>query len=173
MRLKQLVQTQFAVLALLVVALFALMPVFTGTAHAATNQSLHVHAKTQLSIPMWWRENDAVSWANSNLGSQAWDNYCELFVENAFGTSGQYASAQANYNGGTHYWSWPPPYGALVFFAPNSSNEYVGHVGLYTSNGNFISATSYGVAVYNMTYWSNNIAPYEGWEWARSSWPGR
>ncbi len=40
----------------------------------------------------------AISWFYDRLGATAYEGRCELAVENAFGTSGQYATARANWN---------------------------------------------------------------------------
>ncbi len=115
----------------------------------------------------------AIDWAESQLGSQNWNGLCEKFVENAYGTSGQYPTAQDAYNKLHTSTNWSPNIGALVWFAPNASNGNAGHIGIYIGQNQFISATYNGVQINDMTSWSNNIAPYEGWGNAPSSWPGR
>lgn len=116
--------------------------------------------------------NRAIAWSISQQGSQNWDGYCELFVENAYGTSGQYPTAQAAYNALHTSSSWSPAIGALVWFVPNSGNSYDGHVGMYIGQGYFISATDNGVAIYSLSYWNANVAAYEGWGRAPHGWPG-
>jgi NlpC/P60 family len=115
----------------------------------------------------------AIAWAKSQFGSSAWNGLCERFVENAFGTQGQYATAQAAYNALHTSTNWSPNIGSLVWFVPNASNGEAGHVGIYIGNGQFISATDNGVQIYDLTYWNSNIASYEGWGDAPANWPGR
>jgi cell wall-associated NlpC family hydrolase len=118
--------------------------------------------------------NRAIAWAINQQGSHNWDGYCEMFVENAYGTTGQYGSAQDAYNALHTHTDWKPAIGALVWFVPNSGTGGFGHVGIYVGQGDFISAAggSWGVTILSMSYWSNNIATYEGWGKAPSSWPG-
>lgn len=101
----------------------------------------------------------ALSWALGKVGSQDWNQMCERFVENAFGTTGRYASAKdaaaslLSRAGGTLA---DAPRGALVFFRPDRSNSNYGHVGISLGGGSFVSATSRGVSVDGATpYWSN------------------
>jgi len=105
----------------------------------------------------------AIAWAEAQLGSQAWDLHCELFVENAYGTSNRYLTAQDSYYALHTSDSWTPDIGALVWFAPNAGNQWDGHVGIYIGQGNFISATTGGVAINSLAYWNRYVAPYEGW----------
>jgi hypothetical protein len=114
--------------------------------------------------------SNAIAWAMNQLGSQNWDFHCELFVENAYGTSGRYLTAQDSYYALHISSSWSPDIGALVWFAPNAGNQWDGHVGIYIGQGNFISATTVGVEIHSLTYWNEYVAPYEGWGNAPSSW---
>jgi hypothetical protein len=125
-------------------------------------------------VPGTAKSMTAIAWAMTKRGSTTWNGLCEVFVENAFGTQYQFSTAQAAYLKLHTSTSWTPDIGALVWFAPNAGNQNAGHVGIYIGNGQFISATetSKGVAIYNLTYWNNNIAPYEGWGDAPSTWPG-
>ena len=116
---------------------------------------------------------NAIAWAKSQLGSQNWNGLCEKFVENAYGTNGQYLTAQDAYKVLHTSTNWSPDIGALVWFVPNASNGNVGHVGIYIGQGQFISATYNGVQINSMKSWSTNVASYEGWGDAPSSWPGR
>ena len=114
-----------------------------------------------------------MNWAKSQLGSHNWDGYCEVFVENAYGTQYRFPTAQAAYNQ-LHQSSNMSPYlGALVWFVPNNGNGWNGHVGIYIGNNQFISATYNGVQTNNITTWSNNVATYEGWGDVTAVWPGR
>jgi cell wall-associated NlpC family hydrolase len=98
---------------------------------------------------------------------------CEVFVENAYGTQYKYLTAQRAYDALHTSTTWTPDIGALVWFVPNSSNGGAGHVGIYIGNGQFISATYNGVKVQYMNWWSDHLAPYEGWGNAPTSWPGQ
>jgi hypothetical protein len=73
-------------------------------------------------------ESSTTQWAAAQVGQAAYENLCELFVETAYGTSGRYATATADYNaqltaGRIH--SGTPPPGALAFFTSTTS---AGHV---------------------------------------------
>jgi hypothetical protein len=119
------------------------------------------------------REPAAVDWAEGQRGTTAYAFYDESFVEEAYGTTGQYRTAwDAAQAIGLHHGSVESaPAGALVFFAPNSINPY-GHVGISIGNGAMISALS-TVQTTNVgasRYWSNL---YRGWALAPTSWPGR
>jgi len=119
------------------------------------------------------RETAAVDWAESQRGTTAYAFYCESFVEEAYGTTGQYRTAwdAAQAIGLNHGSVESAPAGALVFFAPNSINPY-GHVGISIGNGAMISALS-TVQTTNVgasRYWRNL---YRGWALPPTSWPGR
>lgn len=142
-------------------------------------------ANMSVGAPNGWRSIDyvpgtpsastlaVIAWAKSQVGSQRWNGYCEVFVENAFNTQYQFASAQDAYNRLHVATTGAPPIGALVWFKPNASNGGFGHVGIYLGNNQYISATYSGVVVRDMTAWSNSIAPYEGWGYPPPNWPGR
>jgi hypothetical protein len=133
------------------------------------------------------REQRAVPWATGRVGSTAYEGYCELFVENAFGTSGRYASAISNYNamnnrGAIHGGNTSVPAGALAFFGATSSNGYFGHVMLSLGNGQFVStnvgSSGYLVNSGRVGYTTISLVqassgPYLGWGYADSAWPGR
>jgi hypothetical protein len=119
------------------------------------------------------RNSAAVAWAKSEAGNPRWNFYCELFVEEAYGTSGQFQSAAvAAKQMSLHKGSiTSAPVGALVYFAPNSVNPY-GHVGLSIGGGKMISALD-KVQITNVPkdrYWSSL---YIGWAQAPAKWPGR
>jgi alpha-tubulin suppressor-like RCC1 family protein len=133
------------------------------------------------------REQNAITWATGQVGSTGYEGYCELFAENAFGTSGRYASAIANYNamnsrGTIHAGDTNVPAGALAFFGATSSNGNYGHVMLSLGNGQFIS-TNVGSSGYlvnsghvgytTIAYVQASSGPYLGWSYADSGWAGR
>lgn len=87
----------------------------------------------------------ALKKAQANLGAQEWNWMCQKFVENMFGTGGRYPSAVAAANALMTNRGGVPPRGSLVFFAPDKTNGFFGHVGISKGGGTFISATSNGV----------------------------
>lgn len=108
--------------------------------------------------------SNAISYAMARVGAQEWNGACQRFVENAHGTSGRYRSAKdaaaaliTNAGGGID----SAPRGALVFFRPDRSNDYWGHVGISLGGGQFVSATYQGVQVDGPTkYWSGLYQGY-------------
>lgn len=121
------------------------------------------------------REQRAISWARSMLGSTGYRGWCERFVENAFGTTGRYASAKTNLNqkiasGQLHSSDTNVPAGALAFFKPSWQNNYYGHVMLSVGGGAFISS---GRTVHATGINTAAFGPYAGWAWADANWSGR
>jgi cell wall-associated NlpC family hydrolase len=95
-------------------------------------------------------EQSAVSWAQAQEGSTAWDNYCLKFVSDAYSQAGVDLSAQAGatdsaidywntYTGTKNSPSESPPAGALVFWGATDSNPY-GHVAISEGNGMAVSS---------------------------------
>ena len=128
------------------------------------------------------KEQRAIEWAKSQVGSTAWNGLCELMVEQAFGTRGRYGSALANANakiasGQMHSGDTNVPAGALAFFGAANVNGGYGHVMISIGNGQFVSngytwnGRVYGARI--TTIGSVGAGPYIGWAWADSSWPGR
>lgn len=120
--------------------------------------------KVTVPLPTSAGSESALAWARQQLGSQQWDGYCEQFVENAFGTTGRYASA---YTASQALMTAPggsladAPRGAVVFFRRDASNGNFGHVGIATGGGEFISATNSGVTIAGPTrYWAGLYAGY-------------
>lgn len=124
------------------------------------------------------RETNAIAWANSQIGSNAYVGLCQKFVENAYGTSGRYASAIAMYNamksaGVINTSSTNIPKGAIVFASYPAYDEGYGHAELSRGDGTFVSggvSPAYGASV---QAFSSLPAGYLGWCMAPSSWPGR
>jgi hypothetical protein len=114
----------------------------------------------------------AIAWAIDAQGRTDYNGYCQMFVENAYGTSGQYASAIAASNslntGGS---LGSAPIGALVFFAPAADNWYYGHVGIYIGQNTMINGRQ-TVTADNIAASSYFTSRYTGWGYAPSSWPG-
>ena len=128
------------------------------------------------------REQRAIDWAKSQLGSTYWNGMCELMVEQAYGTRGRFASAlsHANYETSTgqmHTGDGNVPAGALAYFGAASVNGYYGHVmisiggGQFITNGYTYNGRTYGA--YITTLSSISAGPYIGWAYADSSWAGR
>lgn len=102
---------------------------------------------------------EAISWANNEIGNDEWTNLCLKFVSLAYGLG-------ANVNAKTTGWDWPndainelgtkfysidncgnPPRGALIFFSgqgrhPKTKINYekYGHIGIYLGDGEVIHA---------------------------------
>ncbi|TWD74993.1 hypothetical protein FB561_6428 [Kribbella amoyensis] len=107
------------------------------------------------------RADDAIAWFAARNGSTSYQGYCEKAVENAYGKTGIYASAIANWNdavrrGAAHKGDLNPPKGALVFWNISS----YGHVGLATGDGSFWATSVNGrIGKAKLPYFAN----YLGW----------
>jgi hypothetical protein len=107
------------------------------------------------------RSDTAIAWFSARNGSTAYQGYCEKAVENAYGRTGIYASAIANWNdavrrGVAHRGDLNPPKGALVFW---NISQY-GHVGLAVGDGTFWATSVNGrIGKARLPYFSN----YLGW----------
>jgi hypothetical protein len=118
----------------------------------------------------------AASWALSNLGSKDFFNLCQRFIEQAYGTGGQYGSAAA---AGKALFKTANPaqadVGDLVFFRPDQTNNYAGHAAIYLGNGEMVGATNAGVTKdrIDSPYWKNLLVgfgdPPEAWKGRASS----
>ena len=110
-------------------------------------------------------------WALSNLGSKDFYNLCQRFIEQAYGTGGQYASAAA---ASKALFKTANPaeadVGDLVFFRPDASNGYAGHAAVYLGNGEMVGATNAGVTKdrIDSPYWSTLLVgfgdPPDAWK---------
>ncbi len=120
------------------------------------------------------REAHAVSWAESQVGSTAWEWWCDRFVATAYGmTHSGYGSALAHWSnlgsrGLTHPGDWSAPAGALVFW----SNGSFGHVAIAVGDGSVVSPNYTGVQRMNIRA-VNGGNYYLGWSLANPEWPGR
>lgn len=96
--------------------------------------------------------------AYDSLGRTDYIGLCERFVENTQGKSGIYPSAadawNAQLNNASNDMNSIQP-GDEVYFAPDSSNHYQGHTGIYTGNNKMISATDNGVEQSDLNDWQN------------------
>lgn len=108
------------------------------------------------------RADNAIAWFSARNGSTAYQGYCEKAVENAYGRTGIYASAKANWNdavrrGAAHRGDLNPPKGALVFWDIGAP---YGHVGLAVGDGTFWATSVNGrIGKARLPYFSN----YLGW----------
>ncbi|WET78277.1 CHAP domain-containing protein [Amycolatopsis sp. QT-25] len=100
----------------------------------------------------------AVQWFKNRMGSTAYQGLCEKAVENAYGTTGVWASANAHWNGASpKRTTGTPPKGSFVYW--NISKW--GHVGIADGSGG-IYATSIGGKIghaSSVRYFNN----YRGW----------
>ena len=118
------------------------------------------------------KQAQAAAWALNQIGRRDYINLCQRFIENAYGTSGRYATAAAA--GNALNMSTDPmtaDVGDLVFFRPDASNGGAGHVGINIGNGQMVSSTNRGVQVDNFLtnpYWKNLLVgigdPPPQWE---------
>ena len=113
----------------------------------------------------------AAKWAAAEVGSSTDEDECELFVEQAYGTSARYGTATADYDaqkaaGRIHTTGAPPP-GALLFF---TSTTAAGHV-MLSLGGGWAASTAPSSPI----YYAHGTArsDYLGWSYAPTSWPGR
>ena len=119
------------------------------------------------------RQAIAASWALSNLGSKDFYNLCQRFIEQAYGTGGQYGSAAA---AGKALFKTANPaeadVGDLVFFKPDASNGFAGHAAIYVGNGEMVGATNAGVTRdrIDSPYWSKLLV---GFGDPPAQWAGR
>ncbi len=100
-----------------------------------------------------------ISNASQYLGSSAFDDLCQAFVEQAtYGHQGVYPSAISAWNSQNTkvQGSKGISPGDLVYFGADSSNNGFGHAGIYTGNNQFISATNSGVGYNDLDKWQQN-----------------
>ena len=100
----------------------------------------------------------AVAWYKAHMGSTAWQSYCEKAAENAYGTTGVWASANAHWNGASpKHTSGTPPLGSFVYW---NISAY-GHVGIADGSGGFYATSVNGAIGHgsSTSYFSN----YRGW----------
>lgn len=129
------------------------------------------------------KADKAVAWANSQVGSQAYDFLCERFVENAYGTQGYAGSAIALRNrlasAGQIRMDQNIPAGALVFSRNTRWDKGNGHVVIATGGGKYVSggvskSFGSGATVQRLNSWNPaGGSEYLGWAPAPASWPGR
>lgn len=84
----------------------------------------------------------AIEWFQAHMGDASYQGLCEKAVENAYGTTGVWASAIAHWNGAVnvgkaHPGDMNPPLGAFVYW---DISQY-GHVGISDGNGGFYATS--------------------------------
>jgi cell wall-associated NlpC family hydrolase len=104
----------------------------------------------------------AITWFYNHQGATNYEGLCELAIENAFGTSGRYPTAVANWNARDHNFPYTgAPRGTLVFYNTSPS----GHVALSIGNGYVISSSAGGhIGVEPVSYFQNPLG------WGHSPW---
>lgn len=134
--------------------------------------------------PIAPREQRAIDWAKSQLGSTSWNGLCELMAEQAYGVRGKFASAIAHANfetqaGRMHAGDTNVPAGALAYFGPAAVNGNYGHVAISIGGGQFVSNGYYyhdsrgvlrAVGAHIITISNAYAGPYIGWAWADDGW---
>jgi len=132
------------------------------------------------------REDRAVDWANSEVGSDAYDFRCGEFVANAYGRQGigynsalefrDHLAAIGQIHPDTDY-----PKGALVFSMSDydiQNGKHQGHVMISRGDGSFVSggaspSVGSGHTVQVSNSWNPSFgATYLGWAFAPADWPG-
>jgi hypothetical protein len=128
-----------ATVAALAAAALALSPAVgnaTAVAPAATSSDVSILAAGDGTAA------GAVQWYQNHNGSTAYQGYCEKAAENAYGTTGVWASANAHWNGASpkHAGDKNPPKGAFVYW---NISAY-GHVGISDGAGGFWASSVNG-----------------------------
>ena len=130
-----------------------------GLAQAAPN-TIEVEAAADGTV------SGAIQWMQNHAGNSGWEGLCEMAVENAYGTTGVWASAIAHWHGAVNAGKAHPgdsnaPRGAFVYW---NTSQY-GHVGISDGNGGFYSSSVGGAIGHggNKNYFVN----YLGWSTAQ------
>jgi hypothetical protein len=89
--------------------------------------------------------NGAIQWMQNHAGNTGYEGLCEKAVENAYGTTGVWASAKAHWQGAinagkAHPGNTNAPRGAFVYW----NTSQFGHVGISDGNGGFYSSSING-----------------------------
>ncbi|MEV4343749.1 hypothetical protein AB0J83_04655 [Actinoplanes sp. NPDC049596] len=102
----------------------------------------------------------AIQWFYNNNGRTNYEGKCELAVENAFGTSGRFATARANANARPLQQPYTDaPRGSLVFYNTSAS----GHVAISLGAGKVYSTSAGGrIGIVPISYFQNPL----GWSYA-------
>jgi hypothetical protein len=137
----------------------ALLPIGTASAAPAVAPAVQVVAPNAAADGT---PGGAIQWMQNHAGSTGWEHYCEKAVENAYGTTGVWASAIAHWQGAinagkAHKGDRNPPRGAFVYW----NTSQFGHVGIADGNGGFYSSSIGGAIGHggSLSYFVN----YLGW----------
>jgi cell wall-associated NlpC family hydrolase len=135
---------------------------------------------TNLSADALKKQATAALWAAQQIGSQAWNELCQRFVEQTYGTEGRFLTAKAASNDLIPHFGQAgadnlknAPLGALVYFSADPTNGFDGHAGIYVGNGQMVSATPSGVQktdILGDPYYGQR---YVGWAAPPPEWQGR
>jgi hypothetical protein len=149
------------VVAVAAAAGLALLPAATASAAPAT-PAVAPAAQAMPNSAGDGTPTGAIQWMQNHAGSTSYEHYCEKAVENAYGTTGVWASAIAHWNGAinagkAHKGDRNPPKGAFVYW---NTSQY-GHVGIADGNGGFYSSSVGGHIGHgsSLSYFVN----YLGW----------
>lgn len=155
---------------------FASPQISQALANAQKALAATTSAASSVSAALTSKGQKAISWAKSMAGRQEWNNLCERFVEEAFGTRGVYPSAKdaakqlVTHKGSSSLKS--APVGALLYFSADETNGGNGHAAIYLGKGEMISARPDGVKVERVDD-PYNAARYVGWGSPPTKFPGR
>ena len=121
------------------------------------------------------REEAALEWAKSQLGSTAWSWRCQAFVQVAYRAPSGFRTANeaaAKLGLRRSPVTAAPPGSLLYFKTITGVTAKFGHVGLSLGGGKMISSLG-KVAISSVTPGSKWDRAYVGWVRAPASWPGR
>jgi hypothetical protein len=142
-------------------AVLAVAPL-AGTASGSASTAAATATQAQLASPGDGTPEGAVQWMQAHQGDSSYEGWCELAVENAYGTSGQWPSAIDHWYGAVnagkaHPGDYNPPPGAFVYW----DTSQWGHVGIADGAGGFYSSSVGGAIGHsgNLNYFVN----YLGW----------
>ena len=111
------------------------------------------------------RAERAIAWFRAHLGTTAWEGYCELAVEQSFGTRHRYANARSNWESGRgrQHRDWRrAPRGALVFWSTSAD----AHVAISLGDGTVLTTSGHGARIGRvpMTWFGRPLG------WKRADW---
>ena len=142
---------------LIPVALATVLLVVTAPAASARKHPASVDTDTP-------RAERAIAWFRAHAGATRWEDFCELAVENSFGTSARFVDARANWNSRAEvrHRDWrKAPRGALVFW--NTSAH--AHVAVSLGDGTVLSTSVGGhIGRAKVTWFDNPLG------WKRADW---
>lgn len=122
------------------------------------NQQNNQAAIAQAAATLTPNANDTLTNVGQAIQSPAYAGYCLQWVDDQTGNKNRQPTAYADYqtqaaNGNIDSSSTNIPKGARVYFAPDSSNGGMGHVGLSNGDGTFTAATDNGIQTFGLSDW--------------------